>query len=153
MKKNYLKIAFLFLPLGIFSQSTLTVTPNSIATQLAQAITGSGVTVSSASLSCGGAGYVGSSTFSYPVSGTTLGLTSGILLTTGQASDALLPAQVVSVATLNNFSDPDLTAISTQANNDNCILTFNFVPVCNQIGITYVFGSSEYNGYQCSQYN
>ena len=155
MKNRYfIKLVVLFLPFCAVSQtaSQLTVTPNSVATQLAQIITGSGVTVSGAALNCGAGG---SGTFSYPASGTTfsLGLTGGILLTTGHAADAASFAQIVSVSTGNNFSDPDLTAISTHAKYDNCILTFSFVPVCNQINITSVFGSSEYDGYQCSTYN
>lgn len=152
MRKFY--FIYIILPFWCFSQtaSQLTVTPNSIATQLAQIITGSGVSVSSASLNCGSGG---SGTFAYPATSTSfsLGLTGGILLTTGNATDAAGFAQILSVSTGNNYSDPDLTAISSQATNDVCILTFSFVPVCNQVSITSVFGSSEYDGYQCSTYN
>jgi gliding motility-associated-like protein len=153
MNKNLLlKVAILLLPMRIFSQSPLSVSSNSVATQLAQTITGTGVTVSNASLSCGSRG---AGTFTYPSTGTQLGLTAGIILTTGHATDAANPAQIVSVSQSNThtFSDPDLTAIETTAKYDNCILEFNFVPICNQISITYVFGSSEYYGYQCSVFN
>lgn len=147
MAKNILlKLAILLFPASLLAQ--LNVAPNSNATQLAQAITGSGVTVTNASLTCGSGG---SGTFSY--AGSTLTLTSGILLTTGLATDASMPAQIVSQSTGNNFSDPNLTSIESAAIYDNCILSFDFVPICNQVSIKYTFGSSEYDGYQCSSYN
>src|SRR5665213_2622731 len=142
MKKDYfIKLAILLFPLHIFSQTSitqLTVTANNTATQLAQAITGIGVLITNASLSCG---TNGAGTFSY--SGSTLGLSNGIILTTGQATDASLPAQIVSVQTGNNFSDPDLTAICTDAKYDACILQFDIVPMGDTMSIKYAFGSSE----------
>jgi gliding motility-associated-like protein len=44
----------------------------------------------------------------------------------------------------NIFSDPDLTAIEPNATNDVCILEFDFIPLCNSMSITFVFGSEEY---------
>jgi gliding motility-associated-like protein len=142
MKKNYLiKMAILLLPLKIFSQ--LNVIPNSTATSLAQAITGSGVTVTNAALNCGSGA---SGTFSY--SGSNLGISGGIILTTGSATDAANPGTYFcDVANGNNFSDPDLISIDPDAYNDVCILQFDFVPVCNSLSITYVFGSEEYPTY------
>jgi len=126
--------------------SQLTVTTNSNAATLAQNILGSGVTVSNAIINCGSNG---SGTFTY--SGSTLGLTNGILLTSGYASDASLPANIVSEFTGNNFTDPDLATISSGASMfDVCYIAFDFVPLCNQISIKFEFGSSEYDGFQCS---
>src|ERR1700756_4011455 len=146
VKKILFNVVVLLFPASFFAQ--LSVTSNAVATQLAQDITGTGVTVSSASLNCG---QNGAGTFSY--SGSTLNLSSGIILTTGHASDASMPAQIVNVSTGNNFSDPNLTSIEALAKYDNCILQFDFVPICNQISIKYTFASSEYDGYQCSTYN
>jgi len=147
MKKIlFVKVFLLVLPIHLFSQLNVTVDNN--VTDLAQRIVGSGVTITNASLTCGAGG---TGTFSY--SGNTMSLQNGVILTTGHATDASMPAQIVSVSTGNNFSDSDLTSISPEATYDNCILTFDFVPVYNQLNITYVFGSSEYDGYQCSAYN
>ena len=159
MIKNYfLKFVIatiLFIPLKYFSQpaSQLTVTPNSAATLLAQTITGGGVTVSGAALNCGSGA---SGLFSYPstISPNNLGLTSGILLTNGQASIvANAGSYFCDVANGNFFTDPNLASISSTDTNDVCILTFSFTPVCDSISIQYVFGSEEYNGYVGSPYD
>ncbi len=141
--------AALFAPLGFFAQSNLSVTPNSSATQLAQTITGSGISVSNATLNCG---PNAAGTFTY--TGTNLGMTGGIILTTGLATDAAgNGANFVSVNNGNTFSDPDLMNIESQATNDVCILEFDFVPICNNINITFVFGSEEYPEYVGSSFN
>lgn len=148
------KIIFLFifsLLARVNGYSQLTVTTNANATALAQAILGSGVSVSNATINCGANG---AGTFNY--SGSTLGVTNGIILTSGYATDAaLVPAQIVTQSTGNNFNDPDLATIvnSSGTINDVCYIAFDFVPLCNQISITYEFGSSEYDGYQCASYN
>ncbi|HXB39204.1 MAG TPA: choice-of-anchor L domain-containing protein [Bacteroidia bacterium] len=136
--KSNIWLAFLCLPFLSFSQ--LTVTTNGVASTLAQTIAGNGVTVSNATLNCGG---VASGIFSY--TGANLGIPSGILLTTGAATDAANPGTYFcNVLNGNNFSDPDLISIEPQAINDVCILQFDFVPICNSLSITFVFGSEEY---------
>ncbi len=152
MNKNYLirlvVSTILFLPLKHFSQSHLIVTPNSTATQLAQTITGSGVTVSSATLHCAGQAE---GNFSY--SGSNLGLTNGIILSSGMADSAVYNPSALqyppSYGFGTSYTDPNLTAISSTATNDVCILGFDFVPVCNTLNITFVFASSEYDGFVC----
>src|ERR1700751_5279000 len=73
--------AFSCIPNFVFGQ--LSVAPSGSASALAQSIAGSGVTVSNAVINCGNNA---SGTFTY--SGSNLGLTGGIILTTGSASDA-----------------------------------------------------------------
>jgi len=147
MKKSLLLLIFsVLVRVNCFSQ--LTVTNNSIATTLAQTILGSGVSVSNATIDCGANG---AGTFTY--AGATLGVTNGIILTTGYASDASMPAQIVSEITGNNFQDPDLATIVSGSINDVCYIAFDFVPLCSQISITFEFGSSEYDGFQCASYN
>jgi gliding motility-associated-like protein len=155
MKKSVcLLILTTLISLDCFSQSSLTVTADSIATTLAQTITGSGVTVSNASLNCNGQA-VGN--FSY--SGTNLGLTNGIILTTGMADSAVYHPNSFgfytppSTAWNTTFNDPNLTAIEPLAKNDVCIVAFDFVPICNSLSITFVFASSEYDGFVCGTYN
>jgi len=137
-KKFLVGIACMLLP--VFSFAQLNVTQLNSATTLAQTIAGSGVTVSNAAINCGGNA---AGTFVY--SGSNLGLTGGIILTTGNATDASNPGTYLcNVNNGNNFSDPDLTAIVASANLDVCILEFDFVPTCNSLNMTCVFGSEEY---------
>lgn len=140
-------LAFFLLPFLSFSQ--LSVTPTSAATTLAQTIAGNGVTVSNATLNCG---PNAAGTFSY--SGSNLGMTGGIILTTGAATDAANPGSTfVSVSNGNTYTDPNLTAITANATNDVCLLEFDFVPLCSQVSITFVFGSEEYPNFVNSSFN
>ncbi|MGZ3947973.1 MAG: choice-of-anchor L domain-containing protein, partial [Flavisolibacter sp.] len=145
MKKLGLLLAALFL-FPIFSFSQLNINATATANALAQNIAGNGVTVSNAAINCGTGG---SGTFTY--SGSSLGMTGGILLTTGTATT--VPSGGIndmSYTTGNNFSDPDLINIEPSATNDVCILEFDFVPICNTISMTFIFGSEEYPEYECN---
>lgn len=118
----------------------LSVTPNSVANTLAQTIAGFGVTVSNASISCTSAG---AGTFTY--TGTHLGLTSGVILTTGNATTAAQPQSTnSSTDNGNNIGDPQLVAIESSATHNLCKLEFDFVPICPNLSIKYVFASEEY---------
>jgi gliding motility-associated-like protein len=136
-KSFFVALSLLFSNL-IFGQ--LVVTTTSAASTLAQAIAGNGVTVSNAALNCGPSG---AGTFSY--TGANLGIANGILLTTGVATDPANPGTYwCSVSNGNIYTDPDLTSIEPSATNDVCILEFDFVPMCNSLSVTFVFGSEEY---------
>ena len=145
MKKNlYLLLLLILIQLPGFSQ--LTVTTNAVATSLAQNITGSGVTVTNATINCD---KKGAGTFTY--TGATLGVSSGILLTTGYASEVANKASYFcDEQTGNFFNDPDLTIVEASDTNDVCILQFDFVPICSSLSITFVFGSEEYPEYECN---
>jgi len=134
----FLRAISLFFPVVSFSQ--MVVNPNSTATALAQVVAGSNVTVANATINCGANA---SGTFSF--SGANLGLTGGIILTTGTATDAANPGTYTcSVINGNDFSDPDLTAIVPTADLDVCVLEFDFVPICDSLKMSFVFGSEEY---------
>ena len=134
----FFKIVSLFFPTLSFSQ--MGVTPSTNATTLAQAVAGSNVSVTNAAINCGANA---SGTFAF--SGPNLGLSGGILLTTGTAANAANPGTYTcSVNNGNNFSDPDLTAIVPTANLDGCVLEFDFVPTCDSLKMAFVFGSEEY---------
>ena len=136
---NFLLLIFsLFLPVCTYSQ--MSVTPNNTAASLAQVVAGTGVNVSNATINCGGSA---AGVFSF--SGTNLGLTGGIILTTGTAVDAANPGNhLCSINNGNNYSDPDLTAIVPSADLDACVLEFDFVPTCDSLKMAFVFGSEEY---------
>src|SRR6185312_12891186 len=132
------------------SDFTAVATPTTTAgaTTLAQTLAGPGVIVSNAHINCasGGAG-----TFSY--TGSTLGISNGIVLTTGAVSDIGHYANIVGEFEGHDYTDANLTSLVSNATYDVCLLTFEFVPICSSISITYEFGSSEYDGYQCSSFN
>lgn len=134
----FFRIICLFFPALSFSQ--MTVTTNGVASQLAQAISGSGVSTSNASINCGS---IGAATFVF--SGPTLGLTAGIMLTTGTAVDAAnAGSHACNITNGNNYSDPNLTAIVPTATFDVCMLEFDFIPTCDSLKMAFVFGSDEY---------
>ena len=147
MKNCFLLVLCLFFPLIGFSQ--FVITNNASAVSLAHAFVGSGINVSNATLDCGG-----NSTATFTYSGTNLGLPNGVVLTSGHASDvANTGTYFCNVQNGNNLNDPDVIAISSQARYDDCLLEFDFIPVCDTLHITYVFGSEEYPEYVCSQFN
>jgi len=152
MIKRY---AFLFgvIFLPFVSLAQLVISPNNSATSLAQNIIGGGVTVSNTSLICGNdVQGPGSATFTY--SGTNLGIFNGILLSTAPAWYVANPGGNFSNYDYGLiYNDPSLLSIESAANHDVCILQFDFVPICNSISITYVFGSEEHPDYQCSVFN
>ncbi|XZF13927.1 choice-of-anchor L domain-containing protein [Chitinophagaceae bacterium MMS25-I14] len=133
------------------SYAQLTVQPSSSAVQLASSLAGRGVTITGATLHCPpGASAVFSS------SNTNLGVTEGVLLTTGQAKS--LPGQAAGadgpatlVPTSNNGGAGDAQLGSNTV--DACILEFDFVPIGDTIRFSYVFASEEYSYFNCTKYN
>jgi gliding motility-associated-like protein len=132
-------IALLF---SINGYSQLNVTPNGNANALLSAIIGQGVTVSNVTINCpnGAAGtFTGGN-------GTNLGLSSGMMLTTGSATGTSGPndndAETTNHGT--SFNDADLLALEPLARFDPCILEFDIIPTCGTLSINYVFGSDEY---------
>ncbi|HEY4799159.1 MAG TPA: choice-of-anchor L domain-containing protein, partial [Bacteroidia bacterium] len=129
------------------SFSQLQVTPNNNATQLAQSLAGNGVTISGATMNCPSLGNNAAGTFNGTFSN--IGISSGVLLTTGSVINAVGPNNTPMAYTDNQvtFSDPDIVAIEPSAIHDVCILEFDAVPTCNSMAFTFAFGSEEYNEY------
>ncbi len=75
---------------------------------------------------------------------TNLGLTSGVVLTTGSAN--LIPVNNSEGEGLNNSGGalPELNTIAGATTYDGVVLEFDFVPLSNQINVNYIFGSEEY---------
>jgi gliding motility-associated-like protein len=121
------------------------------ATTLVNSLIGQGMTVSNITLNCTQGAY---GTFTNGNT-TNMGITNGIMLTTGQCTNAMGPNNSPSAGTCNNtmFADPQLTAIEPQATNDPCILEFDVVPQCNNLQIRFVFGSEEYPEFVNSGFN
>jgi gliding motility-associated-like protein len=146
---------FFFLLLFLRLQGQLNVFPNGNASALANTIVGNNITISNPVLNCGSGG---AGTFT--ASSTNLGLSSGILLTTGTVVNAIGPNNDPGNNDPNScinssptFFDPDISAIEPLANYDGCVLQFNITPVCSTLNISYVFASEEYPEYVNANYN
>jgi hypothetical protein len=133
-------------PLGAFAQ--LTVTPNQTATALANALVGTGVTVSNATLTCPGGA---NGTFSGGANA--LDISNGIVLTSGSAAAVSNNASFFSSEGLGAGGDADLSGLSGNNTFDACVLEFDFVPLGDAIQFRYQFGSEEYPNYTCTQFN
>lgn len=116
---------------ALSAQAGPAVTLNNNATALANAIAGSGITVSNATLTTNAQ----SGTFTNGNS--TIGFDSGVVLTTGVLSCIPGPNNQTGCTGAGNSTD----------------LAFDFTSDTGKVFFQYVFGSEEYNEYVNSQYN
>ena len=124
------------------AQAGLIVTTTNDGTTLANTVLGSGVTISNIQYN-GAAGASG--TFTGGVSAG-IGIESGIILTTGDAANAVGPNNSNSRTTDNGLSgDPQLSALVGATTFDATSLQFDFVSNGGDLFFNYVFASEEYN--------
>lgn len=150
MKKSTLALAVLGAVTLSGNASALTVAASTDATAMANALVGSGITVSNATLT-------GASTQQGSFSGGTasgIGVDSGIMLTTGSVTNALGPnnSDNLTVAT-GTGSDTDLTTLSGFSTFDRNVLEFDFTSTTGDLFFSYVFASEEYNEFAGANYN
>ncbi|WP_203580804.1 choice-of-anchor L domain-containing protein [Microbacterium hibisci] len=111
-------------------------------TQVAEAIAGSGITVSNVALT-GGSNQAG--LFADPVL-TTYGFGAGAVLSSGDVGNLPGPNDAGNTSTIvGTPGDADLSALSGDDTFDAVALSFDFVPDAATVYISYVFGSEEYN--------
>jgi len=161
MKKFlFLKSFFLIISLFYFSNSfsQLTVTQGAAMGLtplqfIQQVLVGSGVTVSNATYNGSTAIISSDATGKFTATGgalTQLGLSEGIIMTSGTASNAIGPNNTGSIAGYSGTgSDPDLELIKQDVE-DKAVLEFDFIPLSDTIKFRYVFGSDEFDEY-CHQ--
>ena len=151
-----LKIAGILL-LSIFcthlASAQVTVTPNLTALQLAQTLTGAGVTVLNPVLTCptGASGVFGHAL-------SPLGIDTGIVMSSGQVAtsgttigvNGTPPTSLFASTNNGGAGDPQLTALAGITTYDACKLEFDFVPAGDTVKFQYVFGSEEYDCPTCS---
>lgn len=140
------------------SKAQLSVSATSNANTLVNTIVGAGVIVTNVTLNCNGQA---SGTFTS--SGTNLGLSSGIVLASGQAVEAIGPNNSPGGSLFSSgagcfnsgetFFDPNILAAEPLARYDGCVLEFDIKPVCNTLQIDYVFASEEYPEFVGAGYN
>lgn len=156
--KNYIRKSLLFTFVICHSSfvicfAQLQVTPNNNAAALAGTLAGPGVTVSNATMNCPSTANDAAGTFVGTASN--IGISSGVLLTTGSVNNAVGPNLQSGITTANgvSFFDPDLMTIDPNATNDVCILEFDAIPTCDTLAFTFAFGSDEYPEFVNSIYN
>jgi gliding motility-associated-like protein len=123
------------------TQAQLTTTIGYSATDLAEALVGSGVTISGATMTCP---FVSAGKFDGTASA--LPIDSGIMLASGAINTAIGPNDDPGAGTDEGFpGDPDLDALPGVLNtNDACVLEFDVEVLADTLKFNYVFGSEEY---------
>ena len=136
----------------IISFAQLDATASNVADDLVQNMIGSGAipVPGTAVLTCpnGAAG-------TFTDASSSIGLASGVLLTTGNVDLYEAGPNSASAGQDNGVfaSDPALTQLEPEAQYDLCYLEFDIIPICDTLKIDYVFASEEYPDYVCSSYN
>lgn len=120
----------------------IVITTSIPATVVAEKIFGPEVTITNATLS-GGSNNFG--LFSNGAT-TNLGLHTGVVLTTGNASTIANSAAVF--ASEGDNPSPQISQLTNSFAYDVCKLEFDVTPVCSTLVTTFVFGSEEYPEYQ-----
>ncbi|MDP2385848.1 MAG: choice-of-anchor L domain-containing protein [Bacteroidota bacterium] len=155
MKKIFSAIVLMFLSSVSFGQ--LTTTASTPANLVQNVLLGAGITATNINYT----GYVNSiGEFSSPGSGN-LGLTSGVILTTGSIIEPdpnplffpfsetgpFGPASNHQSLDVETPGDPDLDNISGDDTYNAAVLEFDFIPQSDTVKFRYVFGSEEYNDF------
>ena len=149
---NGFLLSLIFLLLAVCGvNAQLIVTPGGAPATIVNSLIGGGMTVSNITMNCPTNAY---GSFSNGNT-TNLGLTNGVLLTTGDATMAIGPNNSVSAGFCNNTSssDPQLVAIEPAATYDLCVLEFDIIPECTQLTVRFVFGSEEYPEFVNASFN
>lgn len=94
------------------------------------------------------ANVIGSGSFT--TSNSNLGLSAGLILSSGQATAVAGPQSGFSGNANGTGSDPDLVSISGGTINDRAVLEFDFIPTGDTLKFRFVFASEEYPEYVCS---
>ena len=127
-----------------------TVTTAVSSAAVAQSLVGPGVAISNVQYS--GAGDA-RGTFVF-TDATVLGIAQGVILSSGNANDAVGPNTSDSFSTdWTNPGDADLSALSGFPTLDAAVLEFDFVPAATQVTFQYAFASDEYPEWVGTPYN
>ncbi|HNY02333.1 MAG TPA: choice-of-anchor L domain-containing protein, partial [Bacteroidales bacterium] len=119
-------------------------------------LVGAGVTVSNVTFNGASTTITSNQVGTFSAAGTAttqLGLSGGILMTSGKASIAIGPNNTGSAGfQVLGPGDPDLTTLSGSTTYDKAVIEFDFVPQFDTVRFRYVFGSEEFFEY-CNQFN
>ncbi len=142
-------IALIALLSGGLGHAQLTVSPQTDLQSLARTITGPGVQISNPSITCHAEGY---GEFAY--TGSVLGISEGVLLTSGRISETIGPNDVENKSFQQGTNGNTLLNVVTgRTTRDACLFEFDIIPSGDSIRFNFVLGSEEYNEWVGSQYN
>lgn len=127
-------------------------------TQLVQnVLVGTGVTVSNVTFNGAPGNTVTTQAGEFNGVNANVGLTTGIILASGDAQAAVGPNNSggfsLGPPQGTSATDPDLAAITPWNIYDQAVLEFDFVPIGDSISFRYVFASEEYDEYVCGTVN
>lgn len=149
MKRAFLLGAALALGVGGTAAAGPTITGTHNANTLANAIAGSGITISNASFSTSGSPTLALAAGTFTNGASTIGFSDGIVLTTGTIGCA--------GSGPNNADNCGLErgggTIGSGNVTDVTSLRFDFTSATGEVFFQYVFASEEYNEYANSQFN
>ena len=161
--KSLLMAALLLLPM--VSNAQIQVTPgNSLPTGwtadslVSNVLLGEGVIVANVTFN-GQPGALNCNNIGKFITGSTatnLGISSGIILSTGGVQGAVGPNNIGShseTSTCSSYTNAALAAIASGTLNDCMVLEFDFVPRSDSVKFNYVFASEEYPEFAGSQFN
>lgn len=142
---SQISILGISLTMGLVGNANaFTITPTNSGSDLANTILGEGISVVPGSINYSGAD--GASGFFTDGMSSGIGIDSGIILTSGQATNALPPNDSDSEGAFNGFAgDSDLTALSGFNTFDAAVLEFEFESEGGDLFFDFVFASDEYN--------
>lgn len=160
MNKNIFILTFLVLNfcfVRLAEAQQMSITDNQTAAELVDKLTGEGVVVLNPQISC-----PAESNGVFDIEGPhTLGIDSGIILTSGRAmtqgsqqgaNGPNVGAGPSHISGGANF-DADLSTVLAGDLRDVCFIEFDFLPAGDSISFDYVFASTEYQSFSCSNYN
>jgi gliding motility-associated-like protein len=153
--KHYFKTCIstlLFLALGLFANGQIQILSGGSTFEMGNSLAGNGITiVGNPIINCSPNAY---GSFSNGQT-TSLGISNGVLLTTGAATGAAGPNNSNGLSTNNGYSlnDPQLTGIEGTATHDVCSFELDVIPQCDTLTIRFVFGSEEYPEYVNQGFN
>lgn len=151
MKRTLLLISLLAVSAHLKAQMTVNSGPGVTPATMVNAITGGGIAVSN--ITTNSATATSRGTFTSTGIGN-IGISSGIILTSGSADVAALTNTGSGQgAAINGLNDPDLAALTTGLVHDACVLEFDFIAVSDTAIFNYVFGSDEYSDYANTTFN
>ena len=139
--------------LSVVEGAAMNMTPEQL---IENYLIGEGVTISNATFNGASAIITSNQIGTFATAGAAslqLGLSGGILMTSGKASIAIGPNNNGGAgANTGGGGDPDLNIISGTSTFDKAVLEFDFIPEFDSIQFQYVFGSEEFFEY-CNQFN
>lgn len=144
-------ILFVLVAVSNSAFAQLNIVTGQTAQDYAEFIAGAGVTVSNASIT-GSPDAVASFTTGGTATG--LGMTSGVIISSGNAADAGGAEPGIDASTGHGLpGNAWLEAQSGVPSNDAVILEFDFVPNADFAQFKFIFGSEEYPGFVCEDFN